>query len=167
VQRLTKLNLRMLPQKGTGLLIGTAGARRFGRPRTYAQRLARHPVNISVAEHLSESQVFNILPYLEASGYVYAIRVQDIARDLWFNWDRGVGWYPSTPEVTVGIGTLYIAAYVTNGGGDGDMRLVIGNPGDIFADKTQFVVAGGSFGAETGTLDMPNSVFPIIIQVTP
>ena len=31
-----------LPTLGTGLITGRAGARRYGTPRTYEQRLARH-----------------------------------------------------------------------------------------------------------------------------
>ena len=36
-----------LPPRGTGLLTGRAGARRIARPRTEAERRARHPLMMS------------------------------------------------------------------------------------------------------------------------
>ena len=36
------LELGKLPPRGTGLRMGTAGPRRFGQPRTEAERMKRH-----------------------------------------------------------------------------------------------------------------------------
>jgi hypothetical protein len=80
VQRLTKLNLKTLPPRGTGLLLGRAGERRFGRPRTYAQRLARHPGVLALSPTLSiqptvvdpnDSLIFTLSGFVEGGDGIY------------------------------------------------------------------------------------------------
>ncbi|TSA55549.1 hypothetical protein D4R42_05395 [bacterium] len=104
-------------------------------------------------------------PPAEAYGKIVAIRVQDIARNLWFNYDNGM--WDKTPEVTAGA-NLYIAAYVGNVGDAGNLTLrIIDDTGATLATKTEYVVAGGVFGDETGTKQMPNRSYGISIPVDP
>ena len=126
------------------------------------------PLNI-VVEPQSASLAFSINPYtapLVPNGYIEAIRVQDIDRGLDFDYDRSTGW-TSTPEVTVGA-NLYIAAYAINGGDGGTMQLLIrDDAGSYLAAKSEYVAAGGSLGAETGTINMPDRNYGILIMVEP
>jgi len=76
-------------------------------------------------------------------------------------WDKA-------PECTVGDGTLYIAAYTRNDGDSGLIRQLIKNDqGMALADKTEDVVAGASFGDETGTISMPDRAYGITVAATP
>lgn len=164
--------MRRLPPRGTGLLLGRAGPRRFGQPRTYGQRLARHsgvrPLNISVQQY-SDSYAFSIapkalpvLPY----GTLVAIRVQDLETFEWFNWDNRV--WDKAPEVTVGPGKLYIAAYAVNEGDAGLMQAIIKDDAQaILAVEQGIVVTGGDISAETGTIEMPDRNYGILILVEP
>lgn len=154
------------------MLLGRAGARRFGQPRTYAQRLARHsrvrPLNISV-QRFSDSYAFSITPVTPIvlpDGTLIAIRVQDLETYEWFNWDSRV--WDKAPEVTVGSGRLYIAAYAVNEGGVGIMQLIIkDDAGNFLAVKQETVPAGGDLGVETGTIEMPDRSYGINILVEP
>ncbi len=173
MQRLTQM--RRLPPRGTGLLLGRAGARRFGNPRTYGQRLARHPgvqmlqtrkLNVKT---LSDAMAFSISPFVVAvpSGIITGIRVHDNARNLDFDWDIGVGWRPSEPEIAVGIDTLYIAFYTVNEGDGGELTLQMRANGETIAQKTAFAGAGVGIGLESGTIPMPDRVYDIWIAVAP
>ena len=70
------------------------------------------------------------VPKSFAGSKITAIRIQDVARDLWFSWDKNTQ-YPSgywdnaggggnnapvgqTPMITPGPGNLYIAFYAKN-----------------------------------------------------
>ena len=115
---------------------------------------------------LSESVTFNINPLLTADGKITAIRVQDIARNVWFNYDNGV--WDQLPEVTVGLGNLYIAASVVNIGGTGDLILrIIDDQGNLLLQKGDTVVGGDSMGGETLPQPMPNRQYGIQILVDP
>ena len=126
------------------------------------------PLNISVEPH-SASLAFSINPYtapLVPNGYIEAIRVQDIERGLDFDYDRATGW-TGTPEVTVG-NNLYISAYAINGGDGGVMQLTIKDDTQAYlAAKSEYVAAGGGLGDETGTINMPDRNYGILIMVEP
>jgi hypothetical protein len=133
---------------------------------TLLSKKTTRPLNISV-EHHSDLLAFSINPAIVSpNGYILAIRVQDIARQKWFEYNRDTGWSES-PEVTVGTGTLYIAAYAKNLGGNGNLRLIINDSSKVLVDKSDYVVSGGNFGAETGTINMPDTTYNISVSVTP
>jgi len=120
------------------------------------------PLNFRVQ---SGSVGFSISPLALPSGKIIAIRVQDIARQLWFNYDNGV--WDNAPKVTVGA-NLYIAAWAVNEGENGELRLLIKNDQSMaLADKRETVASGVNFGAETGTINMPNRSYGILILVEP
>lgn len=166
MQRLARM--RSLPPRGTGLLMGRAGERRFGKPRPYGQRLARHPLNISV-KHYSDSYAFSIapkavpvLPY----GTLTAISIRDIETGEWFEWNNGF-WTTRRPEVTIGP-NLYIEAWAVNEGEAGVMQVLIRDDVNaVLAVKQETVAAVGTLGAETGTKNMPNRTYGIMITVEP
>ena len=116
---------------------------------------------------LSNNIPFNISPLAGANGMIVAIRVQDLARDnVWFNYDNGV--WDQLPEVTVGLGNLYIAASVVNIGGTGDLILrIIDDQGNLLLQKGDTVVGGDSMGGETLPQPMPNRQYGIQILVDP
>ena len=123
---------------------------------------------VLVGQPLSDLASFSINPVSPANGKIHAIRVQDIARQLWFEWDIGLGWRPSTPEVTVGSKTLYIAFYVVNEGGGGILSLTAKDDADrILAGIMMYVDAGAGLGVESGSKDMPNRTYGITLTVTP
>ncbi len=96
---------------------------------------------------------------------IVAVRVQDIARGLWFNYDNGV--WDKAPEVKVGA-NLYIASYAKNEGGTGLMQLLIRDDAEtILGFKQQTVTAGSHIGVETGTKNMPNRSYNIKITSEP
>jgi len=120
------------------------------------------PLNIRVQ---SGSYAFSISPLALPSGVIEAIRVQDIARNINFSYDNGV--WDRAPEVTVGE-NLYIAAYARNTGNAGLMQLIIkDDAGAFLAVKQENVAAGAAFGDETGTIEMPNRQYGILILVEP
>ncbi len=99
------------------------------------------------------------------SGNVVAIRVQDIARQEWFNYDNGV--WGKAPKVTVGA-NLYIAAYALNEGASGLMQLIIkDDAGAFLAVKQENIASGAYIGVETGTIEMPARQYGILITVAP
>ena len=126
------------------------------------------PLNIFVEPH-SASLAFSINPYtapLLPNGYIEAIRVQDIDRGLWFEYGRTTGW-SATPEVTVGA-NLYISAYAINGGDAGMLQLLIRDDAGAYLEaKSENVPAGGGIGVETGTINMPDRNYGILIMVEP
>lgn len=134
------------------------------------------PLQISVkskTKTLSETKTFTIATTLGAtSGKIGAIRVQDIARGIWFGWDLATGTWDKTPSCTPG-NNLYIAFWAINEGADGNLRLrIIDDTGKVLADKTVWAVYWGGditkgVGVETGTINMPSRNYGITLEVTP
>lgn len=122
------------------------------------------PLNIKFVPQ-SDAIIFSINPLVVPDSKITAIRVQDLARNEEFNWDNGV--WDKAPEVTVGIGTLYIAFYAVNNGGPGDVTFQMRAGAQIVAQKTVHVPAGAGDGVESGTISMPDSVYDIWIAVAP
>lgn len=112
------------------------------------------------------------------NGKIYAIRVQDIPRDIWYNWDKGgpgTGWTTTGPVgpgpgeggVTPGSNTLYIAAWAVNEGVAGNLTLKItDDTGAVLVTKTLFCNSGGGVGVEW-TGNMPTRNYNITLEVTP
>ncbi len=100
-------------------------------------------------------------------GKINAIRMQDVARHVGFDWDQGIGWDPRPPVVTPESGALYIAAHVLNNGGAGNITTTIKDDQEkILSSKTDNVAAGGWMGIEsTGT--MPNRNYDITVITSP
>jgi hypothetical protein len=132
------------------------------------------PLEISVQ---SDSQSFSISPYTYVSGRLIAIRVQDVARGIWFNWNGSTRTWDNSPNVTVGSGTLYIAAAAVNAGNAaGNVTLTItDDAGATLATKTITVQPwNGSYtspndyvGVETGSINMPNRQYGVTVSTTP
>ena len=113
-----------------------------------------------------DSVGFSINPLVFPIGKIVAIRVQDLARNLWFNYDNGV--WDKTPECTPGAGNLYIAAYANNTGGSGTMTMLIRDEFmAILGSKQETVVAGGTIGVESGARNMLSRAYGITIDVMP
>jgi len=113
-----------------------------------------------------------ILPFNSAGGIVNAkitaIRVQDIARQKWYNWDNGSWDANGPPVITPGNNNLYIAVYAQNKGtAAGDVTLVMNDENHVrLAIKTVNTPIGGSIGIEwTGT--MPSTTYQIGIGASP
>jgi len=143
----------------------------YMRPEKLPQRLARLVVK------LSDTVSVAITQYAVTTGKLIAIRVQDIPRDIWYNWDGATRTWDKLPIVSVGSKTLYIAAAAVNAGNAaGSLTLKITDEtGKVLANKTLTVQPwNGSFtapndfiGVETYPQDMPNKSFVIKIEVTP
>jgi hypothetical protein len=117
--------------------------------------------------HPAETMGFTIKAYGTSVGIVQAIRVQDIPRNKWYNWDRPGPWSPSEPEITPGSGTLYIAFYALNNGVAGNLTLTItDDTGATLATKTAYAASGSGVGIEW-TGDMPYKDYGISLKVTP
>ena len=116
---------------------------------------------------MGDTVSFNINAVAVAgNGKITAIRVQDVATHVWYNWDNGA-WSTPVPTITPGAGNLYIAAYTTNNGGPSSLTLTIAQTGyGLLASKTQSIGNGESFGLEF-TGDMPYAAIQISIAVTP
>ncbi len=158
-----------IPTRGMGVLIGTAGERRLGSPRSDVERALRHPEAYKLSIGLqSETRSFSIAPKLDATfGVVSAIRVQDIIAQKWFNWDRPGPFTPSEPVVTPGSGNLYIAAWAVNQGQEGHIKITMkDDAGATLASKTISVPYSEGVGIEY-TGDMPGRSYGITISVTP
>ncbi|MBA7671249.1 hypothetical protein ES703_79403 [subsurface metagenome] len=127
------------------------------------------PLNIAVQHH-SDSYAFSIVPIavpVPAFGRLAALRVQDLYTFEWFEWAYGV-WTTRRPEVHVGPGKLYIAAWAVNEGKQGLMQLIIKDDvGNFLAVKQHDVPAGQGIGDETGTIDMPDRQYGILVLVEP
>jgi hypothetical protein len=138
------------------------------------------PLEISIK---SDSVGFSISPYAYVSGKLIAIRVQDVARGIWYSWDGSTRTWDKTPVVYVGSKTLYIAAAAVNAGNvAGTLTLTItDDTGKVLGDvttggsKSQTVQPwNGSYtspndylGYETGSIDMPNRSYGITVSVIP
>ncbi len=132
---------------------------------------ANFPVayEVNFAQTLGDSVTFAVSPATVTSGKITAIRVQDISRNIWYNWDDPGRTWSSTPSVVPGTNNLYVSFYVTNTGvgSSGSLSLSLKNQdGTSLATKTASVAPGGSVGLEyTGT--MPNAILQLVISVTP
>ncbi|MEM2830982.1 MAG: hypothetical protein QXZ14_12065 [Candidatus Jordarchaeales archaeon] len=128
------------------------------------------PLQVSIK---SETRTFTIATTLGAtSGKIAAIRVQDISRNKWFNWDMTTGSWDTSPSCAPG-NNLYIAFWAINQGADGNLRLrIIDDTGKVLADKTVYAPYWGGdinkgVGVETGTINMPSRNYGITLEVTP
>ena len=106
-------------------------------------------------------------------GRVTAVRVQDILRQLWFNWDLGV-WRTPLPSCTVGANALYVSfwiivepiypirtEYMT-------LQLIDNSTGSVFASKSLWVSSAEGQGAGLEwTGNMPPSNYTLRCSVTP
>ena len=121
----------------------------------------------------SETMSLTIKTALAATnGKIGAIRVQDIAKGLWFSWDVSTRTWDKTPTVTPG-NTLYIAVWAINLGEAGNVRIrLTDDTGKVLADKTVWCPYWGGditigVGVETGTIAMPDRDYVVTINVTP
>lgn len=111
---------------------------------------------------MADGYNFPISALALADSKIAAIRVQDIIRQAWFNWDDPPRQWDALPECTPGAGALYIAAYAINNGPDGYIRLQMYDESGVLAEKTEWVLSGQGIGIEwTGT--MPNRQYVINI----
>lgn len=101
----------------------------------------------------------------DGDGQIIAIRVQDVARDVWFNWDNGV-WDTDYIYVTPGAGCLYIAVYVQNQGSPANLTLSILKKGVIIGQQTYYVNTNEYCCIEI-TTDMDPALVGIELEVTP
>ena len=122
---------------------------------------------------LSEALAFTIGPALAAtSGKIGGIRVQDIARNLWFSWDLSTRTWDNLPTVTPGP-YLYIALWCINNGVEGYLYMTIkDDTGLLLANKNVLCPYWGGdinvgVGVETGTKTMPSRPYGITVEVTP
>jgi len=98
-------------------------------------------------------------------GKVYAITVQDKARNITFNYQNGV--WDRQPEVTVGY-NLYISACAVNQGGAGNLTLTIkDDTGAILASATVYMGTGAGFCIGTNTISMPDRAYGIVVAANP
>ena len=98
------------------------------------------------------------------SGKIVAIRVQDISRQLWFNWDYGV--WDTLPSCVPGAGNLYIAFYAENEGSPGNLTLYLSDNAGILNQKVGYADLAGAVGLEW-TGNMPTTTYAVSCQVTP
>lgn len=130
-----------------------------------------------------DTQTISVDPYVATAGLITAIRVQDVARDIWYSWDvttqnpqgswnnAGGGGKNApvgeTPRVTPGANNLYVAFYATNMGQSGNLTLTLKNSGNyILQNQTVNVASGASAGIEW-TGNMPSASYGLILSVTP
>lgn len=123
------------------------------------------PLNFNI--HGSDSVGFSISPYAyPPNGKITAIRVQDISRNIWFNYDNGV--WDKVPSCVPGAGNLYIAFWAVNRGtGPGTLYLGLSDDqAKLLAGKQEYANVGAGVGVEwTGT--MPNRSYGIGCSVDP
>jgi hypothetical protein len=118
---------------------------------------------------LSDSVTFTITPATVTTGKITAMRIQDMSRQIWFNWNDPARTWDVVPSVVPGTNNLYVALYATNtgAGGSGNMTLTLKTAsGNTLATKTEYVAVGASFGLEY-TGNMPNSSLSLSASVTP
>ena len=127
------------------------------------------------------------VPKSFAGSKITAIRIQDVARDLWFSWDKNTQ-YPSgywdnaggggnnapvgqTPMITQGAGNLYIAFYAVNQYNYSvNMALYIydGNYNTLAQQVNIYTAAGAAAGIQyTGTMPTGTGSYTIILMSEP
>ena len=126
--------------------------------------------SVSVGETLADddSVTFTVQPYGNTVGKVSAIRVQDVGRGLWFNWDDPPRAWDASPSCAPGVNKLYIAFYAINVGQvDGNLTLkLVDDTGATLATNTVSCAVGAGVGIEwTGT--MPSRAYSVQCIVTP
>lgn len=103
-----------------------------------------------------------------AFGKIKAVRVQDIARQKWFNWDNGV--WDQSPSCLPGDGNLYVAVYAENIMQSGNLHLqlfeVVSGVGKLLKEKTEYVGTGAGLGIEW-TGNMPAYTYDLKALVVP
>ena len=110
------------------------------------------------------------------NGKIIAVRVQDIDRQIWYNWD--VGTWDAPPKCNPGPNKLYVAVWAENlSDADGNITLQLVNTanGTVLAEKTEFVAVGNGVGIEwTGSMPTINfnltcmtSTDAVQFQITP
>lgn len=141
--------------------VGQTGGPAYG---TYSGTINGVPFSGVDASHAAQFTVGGV----GAVGSINAIRIQDIPRNLWFSWDKGVGWSPGTPVITPGTNTLYIAFWAINGGAAGNLTLTTkDDTGALLATKTAYAASGGGVGSAEWTGNMPSRSYGITLGVTP
>jgi hypothetical protein len=125
------------------------------------------------------------LPLSFASSQIIAIRIQDVARDIWYSWDKNSN-YPNgywdnsggsgnnapvgqTPMITPGPGNLYIAFYAVNKNNYAvNMSLYIydGN-WNIISQKLNIYTGAGASADIEYTGPMPTGSYTIILYSVP
>jgi hypothetical protein len=125
------------------------------------------------------------LPKSFQGSEITAIRIQDVARDVWYSWDKN-STYPNgywdnsggtgnnapvgeTPMITPGPGNLYIAFYSKNlYNMTVNMALFIydGNYNTIYQQVNILTAAGASAGIQYTTA-MPTGAYTLILQSNP
>jgi hypothetical protein len=136
----------------------------------------RKPVPLLI--NFADQQTVSMAPLGSASGKINGIRIQDVARNIWYGWDNGV-WDNAggggsnappgqTPQITPGAGNLYIAFNsVNNGNVTGTLVLSIqDNSGILATNPVLNVPPGGNAGIEF-TGNMPSNTYAITLAVTP
>ena len=100
-------------------------------------------------------------------GIIQAIRIQDVPRQIWYSWDKGIGWSPRAPVITPGVGAFYAAFYGVNNGAAGNITITIkDDQGITLSSKTESIAAGAGIGVEyTGT--MPDRYYGITLVASP
>jgi hypothetical protein len=110
------------------------------------------------------------------TGRVTAIRVLDIARQLWFYWDLGNWDAAGSPIVQPGANNLYIAFWVVNepvyinGQIHTDLLTlkIVDATDNVLASKSVYVSsAQGQGGGIEWTGNMPSASYGITLSVTP
>jgi hypothetical protein len=146
------------------------GARQQGQPR---------PLMIDLAD--SDTVAIGLATL---SGSINGIRIQDVARQIWYSWDKN-STYPNgswdnaggtagnapvgqTPLITPGNGNLLISFNaVNNGSVTGNLTLTIKDgAGNTLANQTIQTPAGGNAGLSV-TVNMPATAYSITFSVTP
>ena len=113
------------------------------------------------------------------TGRIWAIRVQDIARQIWFNWaaNQGATWDATGPPIIQpGANNLYIAFWVINepvyinGQIHTDLLTlkIVDAAGSVLASKSVYVSsAQDQGGGIEWTGNMPYTSYGITLSVTP
>jgi len=110
-----------------------------------------------------------------ATSTITAIRVQDVARDIWYSWDNGT-WDNAggggnnaapgqTPMITPGSGNLYVSFYAThNYSYTVSMTLYLEDSnGNIIASVVNHLTNPGSGTALEWTGNMPSSPYELTL----
>lgn len=107
------------------------------------------------------------------AGRVWSIRVQDIARQKWFNWDRGSWDAAGAPIITPGVNNLYIAFWIIAEPvypieSEYMTLQLIDDTGRVLASKSLWVSSAEGQGAGLEwTGNMPYRSYGITLKVTP
>lgn len=112
---------------------------------------------------------FTITPIGTQNGKITGIRVQDLARHIWFNWNDPPRSWDSAPSCTAGVGKLYVAFYATNVGnmpGNLTLSLIETLSGRVLGTVVAHASPGEGVGIEW-TGDMPAGNYDLTCQATP